>query len=136
MARPAKTTSAAPSLATLIHFFVSGPLAEVRAAIETGKAIVASRTGTTNGASTTAPRKRVRKPKPAADGAVTAAPAAAGPVAVPEAGKRGPGRPRGPRAARPAVTAADAAPATAVPGAVVEAAGAAPLPDQGVPEGE
>lgn len=145
MARPAKST-ASPSLtlATMINFFVTGSLAEVRAAVETGKAILASRSGTaTNGAGAPAPRKRDRKPKqPALPGttAATAAPAATGPVAVPGNGaaKRGPGRPRGPRAARPAVTGADAAPAVAgvgdVPGAVVEAAaGAAPLPDQGVP---
>lgn len=144
MARPAKSTAPSLTLATMINFFVTGSLAEVRAAVETGKAILASRSGTNGTAAAPAPRKRVRTPKqPALPGttAATAAPAAGtGPVAVPGNGaaKRGPGRPRGPRAARPAVTgAADAAPAIAgvgdVPGAIVEAATAAPLPEQGVP---
>lgn len=136
--RPTVTATFAP----LVHFFMHASVPEATQALDVAKAILASRAAKangTNGAAAT-PRKRDRTRKPAAGNggptgvvAGTTAAAPAGDKAAPA--KRGPGRPRGPR---PAVGDATAAVAGAgdVPGAVVEGAAHAALPDQGVPEGE
>ena len=137
MPRTAKTPTAAPSLQQLVNFFMTAPIADVRAAVATGSAIMVNRGGgsvPSNGASAPAPRKRDRKPRqtqPALPGttAATAATANAPATTGAQPARRRPGRPP-----RPPVAATGAGP-VAVPPAVA-APDVPPLPDQGVPDGE